>query len=374
MNTYLWGSGLISSKQHGYYAYNGHGDVTALIGQNGVVTRTYQYDAFGMQKNPDSADTNPFRYSSQYYDLGNKTYYLRARCYDPTTGRFLTKDPIKNGTNYYIYCRNNPVAFIDPSGLANIPAGYVAVRDYAGKYYPGSVVDWNNNTKVATVTYKGITIRITSAQYVFDSNNVIWVNSSVFSPFNTTSSTTTKTNTSSPASSQNTTTTTTKTNTSTPPSSQNTTTYQASTPVVTISPPYSPVTVKTNQETSTTVSSGGGNSSKSVSDSIVVDNNGSTAGKKVTTGNSSTTADTGGLTTTYTSTNGNSYSIGIGDNGVKESTTVKTGNTTSVTTNYYIAPNGKVIALEADVAAGLATAAQVLGPYLPYLEECLLCL
>jgi hypothetical protein len=39
------------------------------------------------------------------------------RYYDPSTGRFLTRDPIKDGRNWYGYCENNPVSYIDPTGL-----------------------------------------------------------------------------------------------------------------------------------------------------------------------------------------------------------------------------------------------------------------
>ena len=42
--------------------------------------------------------------------------YLRARYYDPELGRFLTEDPAQDGLNWYVYCANNPVNFVDPSG------------------------------------------------------------------------------------------------------------------------------------------------------------------------------------------------------------------------------------------------------------------
>ena len=45
--------------------------------------------------------------------------YLRNRWYDPTTGRFLTQDPIglAGGVNLYEYAGSNPVSFDDPFGL-----------------------------------------------------------------------------------------------------------------------------------------------------------------------------------------------------------------------------------------------------------------
>jgi hypothetical protein len=47
-----------------------------------------------------------------------KTY--RARYYNPTTGRFLSEDPIGfegSGTNLYAYASENPLSFTDPSGM-----------------------------------------------------------------------------------------------------------------------------------------------------------------------------------------------------------------------------------------------------------------
>ena len=105
-----------------YYLYIAHGDVTQLADASGTVTKSYDYDAFGKEKNIDDNDTNPFRYCGEYFDLSSGTYYLRARYYDPTIGRFLSEDTYKGkatdplSLNLYTYCENNPIVFIDPSG------------------------------------------------------------------------------------------------------------------------------------------------------------------------------------------------------------------------------------------------------------------
>ena len=41
------------------------------------------------------------------------------RWYEPVTGRWLSNDPIgiSGGLNQYVFCANNPVNFVDPSGL-----------------------------------------------------------------------------------------------------------------------------------------------------------------------------------------------------------------------------------------------------------------
>lgn len=123
--------GVIGSDES-YYLYNGHGDVVQLTDSTGSVTREYNYDSFGVELGAVQGDTNPFRYCGEYYDLETKTYYLRARNYDPTTGRFLSEDTNAGkatdplSLNLYAYCWNNPVLYIDASG--NLPTLTEATR------------------------------------------------------------------------------------------------------------------------------------------------------------------------------------------------------------------------------------------------------
>jgi hypothetical protein len=72
--------------------------------------------------------------------------YLRARYYDPASGRFLGRDPVPGG-NPYAYAGNNPVNFTDPTGLCiicppipwnlcHIPFAKGNCKDTAEKYAP----------------------------------------------------------------------------------------------------------------------------------------------------------------------------------------------------------------------------------------------
>lgn len=130
VNTYYRGIGLISSTNDGYYFYNAHGDVVQLSDNIGNITKEYHYDAFGVETNPDENDNNPFRYCGEYIDLETNTYYLRNRYYNPSNGRFTAEDPIRSGINWYTYCNNNPVVFIDPFGLES---HYIFYNDKADK-------------------------------------------------------------------------------------------------------------------------------------------------------------------------------------------------------------------------------------------------
>ena len=129
-DVYVRGTGLISSRafyngmtsDETYYLQNAHGDVVNLTSETGDKTKTYRYDAFGVEKNSDENDENPFRFSGEYFDKETGTIYLRARYYDPEIGRFISRDTV-TGTandplslNLYTYCRNNPIPLNDPDG------------------------------------------------------------------------------------------------------------------------------------------------------------------------------------------------------------------------------------------------------------------
>lgn len=121
-----------SSNKH-YYLYNGHGDVVQLGNTSGAVTKTYDYDAFGNEKNIDANDTNPMRYCGEYFDKETGTIYLRARNYDARIGRFVSEDSYRGkandplSLNLYTYCYNDPLKYADSNGHEPTTLTVVAV-------------------------------------------------------------------------------------------------------------------------------------------------------------------------------------------------------------------------------------------------------
>ncbi len=139
----IWGHRALARKVSGsyyYYVYNGHGDVIQVLDESGNVVNTYQYDEWGNILFCSEQIENPIRYAGEYYDQESELYYLRARYYDPVTGRFISKDSVEGDItnsltlNHYIYCADNPLAFVDSEGkfffapIAYAAAGFIAAN------------------------------------------------------------------------------------------------------------------------------------------------------------------------------------------------------------------------------------------------------
>jgi len=147
VRTYTYGLERISELQMvsgtttaSFYQYDGRGTVRMLTSAAGAVTDTYEYDAFGNLIARAGATPNAYLYRGERYDTDLGLYYLRARWYNPASGRFMTRDPYQ-GSIYdpaslhrYNYARSNPVNFIDPSG-----------RDAAAEYSVTTAVDFAAN-------------------------------------------------------------------------------------------------------------------------------------------------------------------------------------------------------------------------------------
>jgi RHS repeat-associated protein len=117
-----------------WYVYNAHGDVVSLVDASGATVASYAYDSWGnllagsSESIPNANGwVNPYRYDGRdgaRYDASDGLYWLSVRVYDPTLGRFLSRDPLgraplflpSGNDNPYVYAGNNPLSNVDPSG------------------------------------------------------------------------------------------------------------------------------------------------------------------------------------------------------------------------------------------------------------------
>ena len=109
-----------------FYGYDGGGNVRQLTDSNGNPTDTYEYDAYGNSFTKSGATPNNFLYRGEQYDPDLGLYYLRARYYNPASGRFYSRDP-KDGhrknpqsLHKYLYTNGDPVNGIDPRGREDL--------------------------------------------------------------------------------------------------------------------------------------------------------------------------------------------------------------------------------------------------------------
>jgi RHS repeat-associated protein len=120
-NNYVYGPGGLPIEQitlggTEYFFHDALGSTRALLGASGAVAATYSYDAYGAGSAASSnAAATPLLFGGQYFDSASGLYYLVNRYYDPSTGQFLTVDPLVGVTDQpYAYTAGDPVNLVDP--------------------------------------------------------------------------------------------------------------------------------------------------------------------------------------------------------------------------------------------------------------------
>ncbi|MFZ2960404.1 MAG: DUF6531 domain-containing protein [Candidatus Ozemobacteraceae bacterium] len=152
------------TKYHGHllsHLKDGLGSTIAVTNRSGNIVAKIGYDAFGNMRWPDKPghgiqpcredDLNdylerfengrgfentgfdpcwlgrhhakvmtPYLFTGRRFDGFSQTYNNRNRQYSPKYGRFISKDPIgfRGGLNLWGYAKNNPMLWLDPSGLS----------------------------------------------------------------------------------------------------------------------------------------------------------------------------------------------------------------------------------------------------------------
>jgi RHS repeat-associated protein len=103
---------------------------------DGFVAERLEYDEFGIILTDSNPGFQPFAFAGGLYDRDTGFVHFGARDYDPQTGRWTAKDPIvfqEGDTNLYGYAFNDPVNFLDPTGLLTVPlVGQVPAGEQAG--------------------------------------------------------------------------------------------------------------------------------------------------------------------------------------------------------------------------------------------------
>lgn len=140
-HTYAWGAdlgndlqqlaggvgGLLSETNYGtqipvvsYPTYDGNGNISEyLMEENaGTVVAHYEYDAFGNILKNTGGNEYKYQFSTKSYDPISGFVYYNNRSYDPSSARWISRDPIseKGGINLYIFLDNDSINYIDYLG------------------------------------------------------------------------------------------------------------------------------------------------------------------------------------------------------------------------------------------------------------------
>jgi RHS repeat-associated protein len=131
--------GLIGETRGGtskYYHADALGTTRAITNSSQTKTDSLDTDAFGMSVAVTGSTPTPFGFAGQHgYQNDSVTGLMRLghRYYDASVGRFLSRDLIQDGYNWYAYCNNDPVNGVDPEGLMvlELAVGVIAFPEIA---------------------------------------------------------------------------------------------------------------------------------------------------------------------------------------------------------------------------------------------------
>jgi RHS repeat-associated protein len=155
--SYVYGAGLdplsvtknldgVAGLETALYLADGHSGVRQVLDLAGAVRAAQRFDAFGNKVASAGpwAAANPVGYRGERFDATLGQYYLRARFYDPPTGRFTAMDPFAGTYSdplqvmRYGYASGNPVWGMDPSGRMTL-GGAIAVGAITGALTLGTL-------------------------------------------------------------------------------------------------------------------------------------------------------------------------------------------------------------------------------------------
>jgi RHS repeat-associated protein len=108
---------------------------------SGEIVQRLDYDVWGNILLDTNPGFQPFGFAGGIHDQHTGLVRFGARDYDPNTGRWVSKDPIRfngNDTNIYAYVNNDPVNMIDPTGLYCLPQSVInGVSGFVGGFVGG---------------------------------------------------------------------------------------------------------------------------------------------------------------------------------------------------------------------------------------------
>jgi len=144
--------GLLFANLQGsisFACYDGNGNVTALVSASSAsLSAQYEFSAFGelIRATGPMARANPLRFSTDFYDDETDLISYPHRYYNPSTGRWLSRDPADEigGLNLYGMVGNDPINSIDPLGLWGTKQHNALIDKWLERNHPPNGQEWDH--------------------------------------------------------------------------------------------------------------------------------------------------------------------------------------------------------------------------------------
>ncbi|ROI06747.1 hypothetical protein EGI16_02245 [Chryseobacterium sp. G0240] len=163
-----------------YYLHGDHlGTATFVTNSHGDATQFFLNLPFGetMLEQMDGSYNNPYKFNAKELDEDTGLYYYGARYYNPRLSIWYGVDPLgENMPSWspYVYTFDNPVRFIDPTGMEPVGDYYTKLGKYLGsdgkndnKVYvaDGKTVSKNNDGTTSTTFNNAKELSITHSEF-----------------------------------------------------------------------------------------------------------------------------------------------------------------------------------------------------------------
>ena len=113
----FYANGFWRAGTNYFYIRDHLGSVRQVTDQNGTTVAKFNYDPYGRRTQTFGTMWIDYGYAG-LFELTSGLKLAVWRIYDPSTGRWINRDPIREqgGWNLYAYCGGNPVMFNDSTG------------------------------------------------------------------------------------------------------------------------------------------------------------------------------------------------------------------------------------------------------------------
>ena len=130
-----FGGRVVAENRNGVkrgYVHDPQGNTTALVDEDGQITDTWEYSAFGEVESHTGSSPTPFTWNGAhgYYTDPTGLTYVRARYYNAPNGQWQTMDPLWPNEPAYSYVGGNPITRSDPTGMQD------PMREWGNKVFP----------------------------------------------------------------------------------------------------------------------------------------------------------------------------------------------------------------------------------------------